>query len=113
MVSNDINHQVHPPRMESSRQRFEISSSAESAIEGIYVLSPVSMVRRPIGAAPSQILHDGRDPDLLRVSSSSTKEKGSIYSSEAHVLDIIEMVDNSLPGAATIDPIPCVASRGR
>ncbi len=44
MIGDDVNHQVHASVMQSSRESNQVSFGSEIAVEGIDVLSPVSMV---------------------------------------------------------------------
>lgn len=54
------------------------------------------MVTLPISRVPGEVLHDRRDPD----------------GGEAHVLDVIQMVYDTAPGAAAVDLVSGVAGCG-
>jgi len=51
--------------MQSGRESNQISFGSEIAVEGIDVLSPVSMVGFTIGTVANQIIYNRRDPDLV------------------------------------------------
>jgi hypothetical protein len=65
MIGDDVNHQVHSSVMQSGRESNQISFGSEIAVEGIDVLSPVSMVGFSIGTVANQIIYNRRDPDLV------------------------------------------------
>jgi hypothetical protein len=51
--------------MQSGRESNQISFGSEIAVEGIDVLSPVSMVGFSIGTVANQIIYNRGDPDLV------------------------------------------------
>lgn len=83
--------------MKFSSQILEICRGSKVAVERIDIRLPIAMVCTPIAGVASKLGSDWRYP----------------YGIEAHSLDVIELVDDPLPRAATIQTNRSITSQGR
>jgi len=83
----------HVSSMKCRTQSFEIRCRTEVRIQSIYVLCPVAMVCFTISGILRQIFDNRRYPDCCK----------------AHLLDIVEVASDTLPGPTTVSPIGSVA----
>ena len=110
MVHDDVDHEVHAAVVQGRAEGFEVVFCAKVRIEGVDVLSPVPAVARPeistlgkcvnspvkclaIRRVPLDVGDDRRDPDGI----------------EAHALNVVEFLDDTLPCPTTVLPVGRVA----
>lgn len=87
----------HPAGVKRRRQALEVIRRAEVRIQLVEVLLPVPMVCGAVRRAPLDLASDGRDP----------------HGVEPHALDVVEVVRDAGPAAATVGAIGGVARRAR
>lgn len=87
----------HIPRMHLSSQILQIVRRAKMRIDSIDVRLPISVICRAIGCVAFELLGHRGYPNRI----------------EAHALDVVELVDDALPGAIAVDANPGITSCGR
>lgn len=97
VVRHNIHHEIHASLLQLRTQRLQIISSPKVRVQGIDVLRPVTMIRRPGGGIVTiDVLDDGGDPDGC----------------EAHTLDVVKLGDETEVGATTVILVARVAGGG-
>lgn len=83
--------------MQLSSKSFEVIRGPEIFIQAVKVLLPVAMVGLAIASVLRQVLDNRRNPNLVMSASDLVKlYKILSYGSEAHALDVVQLVDDSL-----------------
>ena len=95
VVHHDVDHQVHTTVVQRLRERLEVVSRAKVRVQLGNVGRPVSMERLAVSSRSLHILDNGRDPNSV----------------ETHALDVIQLLDDTLPCSATVLAIFSVACR--
>src|SRR5277367_4822765 len=93
MIDYYVNHEIHSASMEGARECLEIVGSAKIRFELIKTLLPIAMEGFAFGRIFRQIESNGGDPNRRK----------------AHALDIVEVVDDTLPRASTVYPVSGIA----
>lgn len=102
--------------MKLGGQGLQVVGGAEILVDSIDVLDPVSVIAFSICCGIIDVLDNWRDPDLPTTISSRSNVNSSktvqTHGGESHALDVIQLVDNSLPCSSTVQLHSCIASGG-
>lgn len=82
----------HASGMELGRQRSQVISGTKFLIHRVDVILPVAVVRRAVNRETFDLMSDGRNP----------------YRVEAETLNVVQSVDETVPGAATVVGYACI-----
>lgn len=103
LVHNYIHHEIHALAMKSATQALEVIGRTEIGVEGIDVLWPISDTYQ------LESLRDKSTSNSPMVSLTLSRRTLNIFydwgypdSIEAHTLDIIQIINDSLPVSATV-----------
>ena len=89
--------------MQRRRQRLKLVRGAEVSVDFVEILLPIAMVGLTILCKLLQLMCDWRDPYLADSARSDHWVEEGTNRVKAHVLDIVQMVLNALPGASTVE----------
>jgi hypothetical protein len=89
VVDNHIKHEIHATIVQRLRERLEVIRGPEVLIDGCNVRRPVAVERLAISALALEIGAHGRNPNGIKT----------------HVLNVVEVVLDTLEGAATVNTI--------
>src|SRR5271163_4228223 len=93
MIDYYVNHEIHSAIMEGARECLEIVGSAKIRVERVNILLPITMEGFAFDRIFRQIKSNRGDPNRRK----------------AHALDIVEVVDDTLPRASTVYPVSSIA----
>ena len=100
-------HGVHPTVVQLVREGLEVLRRAEAGVELGRVRNPIAMVRVTVrGAGTLVVLRDRADPDCdaQRDTFGESNQSDGRYrrtGSKTRVLDVVQVILDSLPGTAT------------
>src|SRR5271170_3854742 len=93
MIDYYVNHEIHSASMEGARECLEVVGSAKIRVELIKTLLPITMDGFAFDRIFGQIESNRGDPNRCK----------------AHALDIVKVVDDTLPRASTVYPVSSIA----
>jgi hypothetical protein len=97
MILADVGASHHAPMMQCIGQCFEIILSPKFVVEFVQILWPIPMVGCEICSVLLKIRCYRRYPDLLQFSDILGAGEDCSYRRESHVLDVIQVLNHSLP----------------